>query len=380
MSQPELTANVVAFCRRLREEGIIVGLTEEVDVLRALDLIQIGNFNEFRLALRTILAHSRKEQEHFDRIFDAYWYRKISSDSTHLAMRKKPTFQKPKQSLLNPLLRNWNEGLEKQDGAFSTYSPVEILKRKDFANFKEDDFKQTIETISKLKKVLNTQRGLRYQKSLRHQLIDFRRTLRLSLRNAGEVLDLAYKERSKRPLKLLLLCDVSGSMENHSKFLISFMYSLQFVYNSIETFVFSTSLTRLTGIMKRKNLNQVLQEISDSVPDWSGGTRIGESFQKLIEIHADRINKNTVVMILSDGWDIGDIDLLEHCMKTIHRKSKRVIWLNPLLSEPEYEPASAGMQCALPYIDDFLPIYDLESLRNLCNYLGSANFSRRKTA
>jgi uncharacterized protein with von Willebrand factor type A (vWA) domain len=380
MIQSELSANVVAFCRYLRNEGMSVGLSEEVDALRALDLIQIGNFDEFRLALRIILAHSRKEQESFDRIFDTYWYGKIASDSTHLPMRKKPSFQKPKQSLLNPLLGNWSDAIEKQEGGFSAYSPVEILRRKDFANFTEEDFKQTIEAAAQLKKVLNAQRGLRYQKSLRHQLIDFRRTLRLSLRNAGEVLDLAYKERSKRPLKLLLLCDVSGSMENYSKFLISFIYSLHFVYSSIETFVFSTSLTRLTGIMNRKTMNEVLQEISDSVPDWSGGTRIGESFQNLLEVHPDKISKNTVVMILSDGWDIGNIELLKESMKTIHRKSKRVIWLNPLLSVPEYEPESAGMQCALPYIDDFLAIYDLESLRNLCIYLASLNFSRRKTA
>jgi uncharacterized protein with von Willebrand factor type A (vWA) domain len=158
------------------------------------------------------------------------------------------------------------------------------------------------------------------------------------------------------------------------------MYSLQFVYGRIETFVFSTSLTRLTGIVKRKSLKEVLQEISESVPDWSGGTRIGESFQNLVESHADKINKNTVVLILSDGWDVGDIDLLEQSMRTIHRKAKRVIWLNPLLSDPDYEPVSLGMQSALPFIDDFLPACDLESLRELCSYLASINFSRRKTA
>jgi uncharacterized protein len=215
---------------------------------------------------------------------------------------------------------------------------------------------------------------------LRRHLIDFRKTIRLSLRNAGEVIEVAYKERAPRPMNLVLLCDVSGSMGNYSKFLISVIYSLQSVYNRIETFVFSTALTRLTSIIKRKSLNQVLQEISDSVPDWSGGTRIGECFQDLLKLHSDKITKNTVVLILSDGWDVGDIDLLEQSMKSIHNKAKRVIWLNPLLGSSEYEPSCSGMHRALPYIDDFLPANNVQSLRDLCNHLSKMNLLRRKMA
>ena len=376
----ELSANVVGFCRLLRSEGLPIGLSEETDTLSALGSIRIEDPEEFRLTLRTILARSRKEQERFDRLFESYWRGKLQSDSAHLGLRKKFSFRNPKQSLLNPILKNWNEGVEKQEDGLSGYSPLELLKRKDFSNIKDEDFKETIETVNKLKKVLNTPRSLRYRKSLRHHLIDFRKTLRLSLRNAGEVIEVAFRERAPRPMNLILLCDVSGSMETYSKFLISVIYSLQSAYNRIETFVFSTALTRLTSIIKRKSLKQVLQEISDSVPDWSGGTRIGECFQELLESHADKITRNTVVMILSDGWDVGDVDLLEQSMKTIHSKAKRVIWLNPLLGSSEYEPNCLGMQRALPYIDDFLPAHNVESLRDLCNHLANAKFSRRKMA
>ncbi|MCI0615777.1 VWA domain-containing protein [bacterium] len=376
----ELSSNVVAFCRLLRDDGLPIGLSEETDAMSALGSIHIEEPEEFRLTLRTILARNRKEQERFDRLFESYWCGKLLSDSTHLGLRKKISFQTPKQSLLNPVLKNWNEGVDKQEEGLSGYSPLELLKRKDFSSIKDEDFKETIETVNKLKKVLSTPRSLRFRKSLRHHLIDFRKTMRLSLRNAGEVIEVAYKERAPRPMNLVLLCDVSGSMENYSKFLISIIYSLQSVYNRIETFVFSTALTRLTAIIKRKSLKQVLQEMSDSVPDWSGGTRIGECFQDLLELHSDKVTKNTVVMILSDGWDVGDVDLLEQSMKTIHSKAKRVIWLNPLLGSSEYEPSCLGMQRALPYIDDFLPANNVQSLRDLCNHLSNTNLLRRKMA
>lgn len=365
----ELSANVVTFCRLLRSEGLPIGLSEETDAMSALGSIHIEDPEEFRLTLRTILARNRKEQERFDNLFESYWRGKLQADSTHLGLRKKISFQTPKRSLLNPVLKDWNKGVEKQEEGLSGYSPLELLKRKDFSNIKDSDFKETIETVNKLKKVLNTPRSLRYRKSLRHHLIDFRKTMQLSLRNAGEIIEVAYKERAPRPMNLVLLCDVSGSMENYSKFLISLIYSLQSVYNRIETFVFSTTLTRLTAIIKRKNLRQVLQEISHSVPDWSGGTRIGDCFQELLELHGDKITRNTVVLILSDGWDVGDVDLVEQSMKTIHNKAKRVIWLNPLLGSSEYEPSCLGMQRALPYIDDFLPANNVQSLRDLCNHL-----------
>jgi uncharacterized protein with von Willebrand factor type A (vWA) domain len=373
---PELSSNVVAFCRILRSEGLPVGLSEETDTMRALEMISITDPEEFRITLRTILARNQKEQERFDRLFDSYWHGKVDSNSTHLGLRKKVSFQTPKQSLLNPALSDWNEAVEKQDEGLSGYSPLELLKRKDFSNIKDEDFKETIETVNKLKKVLSTPQSLRYRKSSRHRLIDLRKTMRLSLRNAGEVIEVAYKERAPRPMNLVLLCDVSGSMENYSKFLISVIYSLQSAYDRIETFVFSTALTRLTAIIKRKSLKQVLQEISESVPDWSGGTRIGECFQDLLESYPYKINKNAVVLILSDGWDVGDVDLLEQSMKAIHGKAKRVIWLNPLLSSSEYEPAVLGMQRALPYIDDFLPAHNLQSLRDLCNHLANSRKER----
>lgn len=376
----ELSANVVEFCRLLRSEGLPIGLSEETDAMSALGSIQILDPEEFRLTLRTILARSHKEQERFDQLFESHWRGKLQGDSTHLGLRKKFSFQTPKQSLLNPVLKNWNEGVEKQEEALSGYSPLQLLKQKEFSSIKDEDFKETIETVNKLKKVLNTPRSLRYRKSLRRHLIDFRKTMRLSLRNAGEVIEVAYKERAPRPMNLVLLCDVSGSMENYSKFLISLIYSLQSVYNRIETFVFSTTLTRLTAIIKRKNLRQVLQEISHSVPDWSGGTRIGDCFQELLELHGDKITRNTVVLILSDGWDVGDVDLVEQSMKTIHGKAKRVIWLNPLLGSSEYEPSCLGMQRALPYIDYFLPANNVQSLRDLCNHLANTNLARRKMA
>ena len=201
--------------------------------------------------------------------------------------------------------------------------------------------------------------------------------MRWSLRSAGETVTLAFRKRSLQRVKIVLLCDVSGSMESYSRFLIAFIYVLQRVYGRIETFVFSTSLHRITNILKEKDFGKALAEISDSVPDWSGGTRIGQSLQTFLEDYAGTfLNKDTVVLILSDGWDIGEVDVMEKSMMHMHQRANRVLWLNPLLGSPDYEPTCLGMQAALPHVDVFLPAHNLESLRNLYSHLASER--RRK--
>lgn len=374
----ELSANVVSFCRLLRGNGLPIGPAEEADALRALGIIRIGDPDEFRLALRTILARSRKEQDFFDRAYAAYWLGNRQPSKFHgqedieLA-RKNPVPRKQKQKPANNTLLNWVPVQEAQEETDSAgYSPAEVLTKKDFRKFSEQEFDEAIKIIREIARLLSTRLSRRYRKSEHHKILDFRRTMRLSLRNAGEILDLAFRERSLRRVKLVLLCDVSGSMENYSRFLITFLYALQQIYGNIETFAFSTSLHRLTGILKQKEITDALKDISSSVPDWSGGTKIGNCLHTFLdESGSTLLNKDTVVIILSDGWDIGEVQLMEQCMKQIHQKTQRVIWLNPLLGNPEYEPDCMGMQAALPFVDEFLPAHNLESLRELCNHLSS---------
>src|SRR5262245_13708169 len=272
----ELSANVVAFSRMLRFNGLPVGPVEEADALRALDQIEIGDPEEFRLALRTILTRSFKEQEFFDRMYPLYWSGLIEPASQEEEevelLRKKKAPEKHKK--VHPSVLNWaplNEAEEEEP--FPGNSPQEVLTKKDFSRFKEEDFNEAIRIVRKMARLLSIRLSRRYRKSPHHKEIDFRKTMRLSLRNAGEMLEIAYRERSLRQMKLVLLCDVSGSMEKYSRFLIAFIYSLQQFYGPVETFAFSTSLHRLTGILKRQNIQEILSLISETVPDWSGGTK-----------------------------------------------------------------------------------------------------------
>jgi uncharacterized protein len=371
----ELSANVVAFSRLLRANGLPVGPIEEADALRAMDYIRIGDPEEFRLALRTILTSSHKEQEFFDRLYPQYWNGPMESASLQgeedidlLKKKKAPE----KEHAGDRSILNWaplSEAEEEEPSA--GYSPQEVLTKKDLSKFQEEDYSQAIRIVRKMARLLSIRLSRRYRKSSRHQEVDFRKTMRLSLRNAGEMLEIAFRERSLRQMKLIVLCDVSGSMEKYSRFLITFIYALQQAYGPVETFAFSTSLHRLTGILKRQNIREILDGISEAVPDWSGGTKIGNSLQDFIENYGALLNKDTIVLILSDGWDVGEVELMESRMKEIHQKTGRVIWLNPLLGSPDYQPDCLGMKAALPYVDDFLPAHNLDSLQNLCNHIAS---------
>ncbi len=199
---------------------------------------------------------------------------------------------------------------------------------------------------------------------------DLRKTLRKNLRRGGELLDIIHRRPKRNRLKLVLLCDVSRSMELYSAFLIQFMYAFQQVYRRMETFVFSTSLKRITSLLKQKNFHEAMQHLSNENNGWSGGTRIGESLNAFVNEYGKKlIDSKTIVVILSDGWDTGNIDLIKSNMEFIHAKSKKLIWLNPLAGFEDYKPHVSAMKAALPFIDVFAPVHNVESLKRLGKWL-----------
>jgi hypothetical protein len=251
-----------------------------------------------------------------------------------------------------------------------SYSASETFSQKDFSRFSDEEVEEAVKIIRKLAALLATRLSRRYQSTHQRRFIDFRKTIRFSLRSAGEPMDLSFRKRSMKRARIVVLCDVSGSMERYSRFLIVFLYSLQQVYGRVETFVFSTSLHRVTEIFKRRTLRKALEEISALIPDWSGGTRIGACLRTFLAHFGNALlTRDTVVLVLSDGWDVGEVDSMEEGMKQIRRRVRRVLWLNPLLGDPDYEPACIGMQTALPYLDDFVPAHNLDSLSDLCRRL-----------
>jgi uncharacterized protein with von Willebrand factor type A (vWA) domain len=192
--------------------------------------------------------------------------------------------------------------------------------------------------------------------------------MRALLRTGGEPLSLAWRRRRIRRTRLVILCDVSGSMDVHARFLLQFLYAMQDAFARVETFVFSTALTRITDHLRTMTFGQALERLA-GVRGFSGGTRIGASLAQFEERWGRLVDRRTVVVILSDGWDTGEPAVLGEALRRIHRRAGRVLWLNPLLGNPEYQPLTQGMQAALPHVDVFAPAHNLESLRSMVRYL-----------
>ena len=226
------------------------------------------------------------------------------------------------------------------------------------------------EVVAKLAAVLATRLSRRKVISKKGRTIDFRRSWRRSLAHGGEPIELMRKQQKIKKTKILLLCDVSGSMDCYAKFLIQFIYGMQQELREVEVAVFSTHLTNITGLLRRKGLAEGLNEVANVVPDWSGGTKIGESLLEFYRQFASSFSAyRSVVILISDGWDRGDADLLRRSMEMLHRHAYKLIWLNPLIGSDTYQPICRGIRTALPYVDYFLPAHNLESLAQLTKVL-----------
>ena len=193
--------------------------------------------------------------------------------------------------------------------------------------------------------------------------------MRQSLRTGGDTPDPPRRERKRRKTRVVAICDVSGSMDIYSRFLLQFLYALQNSFARVETFVFSTGLSRVTRDLSGASYRAALGQLSGAVQNWSGGTRIGASLATFNASWSRLVDRRTVVVILSDGWDTGDPEQLADELHAISRRAGRVIWLNPLLGSASYEPLTRGMQAALPHVDVFAPAHNLASLRDLARHL-----------
>ncbi len=193
--------------------------------------------------------------------------------------------------------------------------------------------------------------------------VDLRKSFRGALATDGELIRLARRRRRREKPELVALCDTSGSMDLYSRFVLAFVLALRRATRGTEIFAFNTALTRLTRIVAPTNLQRTLGRLAAEVPDWSGGTRLGDCLQQFVDGYMDRlVGSRSVVLIFSDGLDLGDPERVSHAMASIHARARKVVWLNPLAGDPRYRPEARGMQAALPYIDHLLPAHSLEAL------------------
>jgi hypothetical protein len=226
--------------------------------------------------------------------------------------------------------------------------------------------------LSRMAARLATRRSRRLVPTRGRGEMDPRRSFRRALSTQGELVDLARRARPIEKPRLVALVDTSGSMDAHARFVIPFLLSLRKAARSTEIFAFNTSLTRLTPWLRSGRVAATLERLAESVPDWSGGTRIGECLARFVGDWLDAlVDSRTVVLVVSDGLDRGDVAALAGAMRAIRSRARRVLWLNPLLSDARYEPTARGMAAALPYVDRLLPAHDLESLERLLPMLAA---------
>jgi len=232
-----------------------------------------------------------------------------------------------------------------------------------------DEIEEVSRLARRIVKRLARNPSRRWKPARHGRKVDLRRTFRQSLGTGGEITELSFKQRKLLKTKLVVICDVSGSMDLYSRILLQFVYGLQNSFARVETFVFSTSIERITAHLKERTFKRVLQRLATNVRGWSGGTLIGRSIAHFNSNWTGLVDKRTIVIILSDGWDTGEPDELARALAYLKRRAGKLIWLNPLLGNPGYQPLVRGMQAALPQIDVFAPLHNLETLRKLERHL-----------
>lgn len=372
-----LTAAILSFAALLRRHGLPLSVTQAIDATRALDHLDVADRNDLFLGLRAVLVARPEDYPTYDRCFQAFW-RAASEGEFDLPglLTSGPEAADGETGAIERATKRETAALdawsaESDDAgeplAVPGVSDREAMMTQDFSTFTADQldevFRLTIQIARRLARRLTRRR----RPVRRRGRVDLRRTLRANLTRA-DLVELRFRERKRRKVRLVVLCDVSGSMDLYSRFLLQFLFALQSVFGQVETFTFSTRLTRITEFLRARNYREVLKRLTD-VRDWSGGTRIGESIAQFNREWPSLVDRRTIVILLSDGWDTGEPDLLATELLRIKRRAGRVIWLNPLLGNPSYEPLTRGMAAALPLVDHFAAAHNLAALRELAGHL-----------
>ena len=367
--------NLLLFGRVLRKLGLDINPGRMMDLVNALDHIEIGRKSDFYYSARALLVHDREDLPLFDQAFELFWRKPAESWNvewqglTQRRRRSRPIVTPPPLDSAAPATNDSASASDQEMTVIEvtrTYSDRELLRQKNFAEMSAEEAEAVKRMMSHLLWNVNERRTRRKRPGKGH-VIDLRRTLRHSLRTEGEILRWSYREPKLKPRPLVIIADISGSMERYTRLLLHFIYGMKSALRQpVEAFVFSTRLTRITRPLQVRDLDLALKQVGLLVHDWAGGTRIGESLKTFNFDWGRRVlGRGAVVLIISDGWDRGDVELLKREMARLKRNCHRLIWLNPLLGAPDYEPLTRGIQAALPHIHDFLPVHNLASLEDL---------------
>jgi uncharacterized protein with von Willebrand factor type A (vWA) domain len=341
---------LIAFGRALRAAGPDVHPARMLDVIDALQHIDLAKRDDVYHTLRTLLIHRHQDFATFDQVFAEFWLGQTRRGEDPRAARDSDIVAVPATIVIK------------------TWSDAETISEKDFAALTDEELARARGVIEQL--AWSPQRRTRRWMAGRGPRIDLRRALSRSLRTGGEIVKLPRRQRVIKPRPIVLLCDVSGSMERYSRTLLHFAHTLARKTRRVEAFVFATRLTRITKHLRTAKPDAAIAASARSVQDWSGGTRIGAALRAFHQGWARRsLSSASVVLLISDGWDRGDPAVLRDQVSRLQRSCHKLIWLNPLIGTIDYAPLTRGLQAALPFVDDFLPVRTLRDVRDLAQYL-----------
>ena len=398
----------VRFASTLRRAGLHADLGAVIGFARALALVDLGSEDDVRAAGAAFFVERPEERIRYDAAFDRFWLRRPPADrlpDPHGAGEGYPLSQPPTadrgpessesvgggegagaEEAVEPA--GADDGTTADEMSMSStlaYSAAETLRSKSFDEMTPEELRDAVRLVDELRPRLEQRRTRRYRLHHRGPVLAQRAMLRRSLGTAGDPLEWLWRRRRSHPRPIVAICDISGSMEQHSRLALRFIHALTRVDVRTEAFVFGTRLSRITAQLRHRHPDEALREVAASVHDWAGGTQIGQALHIFNRQWARRVLRSSaIVVIVSDGWDRGSPQMVAEEMSLLRRRCHRLIWLNPLAGTSGYEPRTAGMAAAYPHIDDFLPIGNVESLEQLGRMLGpdgpSAGVTARRPA
>lgn len=380
--------NALLFTRALRAGGLTTDLGAAIDYSRALTLIDIGDREQVRAAGSAIFVRRRDEVDIYDQVFDRFWTRyelaieppdwelevDVATQDHDQGAQVGAEGGADEQDVVGGATEDEGDAsdadgseLKDEDGASRSWSERERFLKKPFDRMSPDELRDAEQLVDQVRPRLEQRRSRRQELHRHGKLVAARQMFRANLQNGGDLVEWLWRRPALRPRSITIICDISGSMERHSRLLMRFAMALHRMSKvRTEAFVFGTHLSRVTHELTGRDPDVALNKVSEAVSDWSGGTRIGASLEQFNRDWARRtLRSSGVVIIVSDGWDRGDPALVRREMARLQRSCHRLIWLDPLAGTEYYQPLAGGMAAAYPFIDDLVAVHDLDSLFRL---------------
>lgn len=379
--------NLVHFARLLRQLGFATSPDQVSDLAHILARTGVTSRDTVYYSARAVFVHKHSEIATFDRAFNLFFAIQGKPQQNVINPGQAPAARRYRPKTIQELAEEEQESKQRRQGKQNApeseeipfYSAGEVLRTKKFDQFTEEELRAARRFIEQMNWRVGLRKTRRYKQDSRGARLDLSRVLRKNLKYGSEVYDIPSRRRKYKPRPLVILADISGSMERYSRMVLHLVHALSAadVASNVEAFVFSTRLSRITPDLKRKNVDAALARVSSHVKDFGGGTRIGDALKTFNYKWARRVLRNgAVVLIISDGWDCGDLELLRDEMARLQKNSSRLIWLNPLLGDAPFQAEAQGLKIALPFVDDHLSVQNLASLEQLVNVLASLGDSR----